>query len=96
MSQIYRKHRYTKRGNKIFINHRRVYHPQNMSGIYLLFFCDRVQQHSLKVQWKRTQDAKRIYDIRCKEEVVCNQAYHQEIARSGKSSKEAEKVKNTQ
>lgn len=52
----------------------------------------RVQQHSLKVQWKRTQDAKRIYDIRCKEEVVCNQAYHQEIARSGKSSKEAEKA----
>ena len=37
-------------------------------------------------------EAKRIYETRCREEVACNQFYHQEISRLGKSSKEAEKV----
>ena len=52
----------------------------------------RSHQQNLKLQWKRLMESKRIYETRCREEVACNQFYHQEIARLGKSSKEAEKV----
>ena len=41
---------------------------------------------------KRSSEAKRIYDLKCREEIASNQFYHQEIARCGKNSKEAEKV----
>ena len=41
-------------------------------------------------------ESKRIYETRCREEVACNQFYHQEISRLGKSSKEAEKVEHLQ
>ena len=44
------------------------------------------------MQWKRLMESKRVYEMRCREEVACNQFYHQEISRLGKSSKEAEKV----
>ena len=64
----------------------------NLICPYVSFF-DRLQQQSLKLHWKRAQEAKRIYDSRCREEVACNQVYHQEIARSGKSSREADKVR---
>ena len=43
---------------------------------------------------KRSSEAKRIYDLKCREEIASNQFYHQEIARCGKNSKEAEKVHN--
>jgi len=52
----------------------------------------RNHQQNVKVLWKRTCEAKRIYDLKCREEVASNQFYHQEVARCGKSSKEAEKA----
>ena len=54
----------------------------------------RSHQQNLKLQWKRLMESKRIYETRCRDEVACNQFYHQEISRLGKSSKEAEKVKH--
>ena len=54
--------------------------------------CFRSHQQNLKMQWKRLMESKRVYEMRCREEVACNQFYHQEISRLGKSSKEAEKV----
>lgn len=52
----------------------------------------RNHQQNVKVLWKRASEAKRIYELKCREEVASNQFYHQEVARCGKSSKEAEKV----
>jgi len=52
----------------------------------------RNHQQNVKVLWKRTCEAKRIYDLKCREEVASNQFYHQEVARCGKISKEAEKA----
>ena len=52
----------------------------------------RNHQQNLKLQWKKLMESKRIYETRCREEVACNQFYHQEISRLGKSSKEAEKA----
>ena len=57
-----------------------------------IFSTFRSHQQNLKLQWKRLMESKRIYETRCREEVACNQFYHQEISRLGKSSKEAEKV----
>ena len=56
------------------------------------YFFSRNHQQNVKVLWKRTCEAKRIYDLKCREEVASNQFYHQEVARCGKISKEAEKV----
>ena len=53
----------------------------------------RNHQQNIKVLWKRLSEAKRIYDLRCREEIASNQFYHQEVARCGKNSKEAEKVR---
>ena len=55
-------------------------------------FLHRNHQQNIKVLWKRTCEAKRIYELKCREEVASNQFYHQEVARCGKASKEAEKV----
>ena len=55
--------------------------------------CYRNHQQNIKVLWKRLSEAKRIYDLRCREEIASNQFYHQEVARCGKNSKEAEKVR---
>ena len=52
----------------------------------------RNHQQNIKVLWKRTCESKRIYEMKCREEVASNQFYHQEVARCGKNSKEAEKV----
>ena len=52
----------------------------------------RNHQQNIKVLWKRSSEAKRIYELKCREEIGSNQFYHQEVARCGKSSKEAEKV----
>ena len=60
--------------------------------IFTTFSTFRSHQQNLKLQWKRLMESKRIYETRCREEVACNQFYHQEISRLGKSSKEAEKV----
>ena len=53
----------------------------------------RNHQQNVKVLWKRACEAKRIYELKCREEVGSNQFYHQEVARCGKTSKEAEKVR---
>ena len=58
------------------------------------FFFRRNHQQNIKVLWKRTGESKRIYEMKCREEVASNQFYHQEVARCGKSSKEAEKVRD--
>jgi len=52
----------------------------------------RNHQQNIKVLSKRSSEAKRIYDLKCREEIASNQFYHQEIARCGKNSKEAEKA----
>ncbi len=49
-------------------------------------------QQRLKLDHKRAMEAKAVYEKRCKEEIVCNHFYHQEMAKFGKLSKEAEKV----
>ena len=59
---------------------------------FCIYFFFRNHQQNVKVLWKRTCEAKRIYDLKCREEVASNQFYHQEVARCGKISKEAEKV----
>ena len=60
--------------------------------IFLYFYVLRNHQQNIKVLSKRSSEAKRIYDLKCREEIASNQFYHQEIARCGKNSKEAEKV----
>ena len=65
--------------------------PLDKICIFMYFFF-RNHQQNVKVLWKRTCEAKRIYDLKCREEVASNQFYHQEVARCGKISKEAEKV----
>ena len=65
--------------------------PLDKMCIFPYFFF-RNHQQNVKVLWKRTCEAKRIYDLKCREEVASNQFYHQEVARCGKISKEAEKV----
>lgn len=52
----------------------------------------RNHQQNVKAHWKRVSEAKRLYETRCREEVASNQFYHQEVARLGKSSREAEKA----
>ena len=52
----------------------------------------RGHQTNLKIQWKRLNDTKRSYELRCREEVASNQFYHQEVSRLGKNSRDAEKV----
>ncbi len=54
----------------------------------------RNHQQNVKVLYKRATEAKRVYEVRCREEVASNQFYHQEVARCGKNSREADKVRN--
>ncbi len=49
-------------------------------------------QQKLKLDWRRVVEAKANYEKKCKEEIYCNQFYHQEISKFGKPSKEAERV----
>ncbi len=46
----------------------------------------------MKIDTRRMTEAKALYEKKCKEEIVCNHLFHQEMARFGKLSKEAEKV----
>ena len=52
----------------------------------------RHSQQKLKSDHKKAMDAKKIYESRCNEEILSNQCYHQEVAKRGKASREADKV----
>lgn len=52
----------------------------------------REYQMKLKQDHRRSLDSKRTYETRCSEEILSSQIFHKEMARHGKSSREAEKV----
>lgn len=52
----------------------------------------RQSQQKLRLDYKKFIDAKKTYENRCGEEISSNQTYHQEVAKKGKSSKEADKA----
>ena len=79
---------------------------KNLSGLIL---CSRLRdlakklrlnlfrnhQQNVKVLWKRSSESRKLYELKCREEVASNQFYHQEVARCGKNSREADKVGNS-
>ena len=66
--------------------------PPWAPGLNIDLNASRGHQTNLKIQWKRLNDTKRSYELRCREEVASNQFYHQEVSRLGKNSRDAEKV----
>ena len=63
-------------------------------GHNIFFPLIRNHQQNVKVLWKRAGESRKLYELKCKEEVASNQFYHQEVARCGKNSREADKVRN--
>ena len=47
----------------------------------------------MKQDFRRAVEGRKLYENRCSEEILSSQIYHKEIARYGKGSKEADKVR---
>jgi len=52
----------------------------------------RTLQTQIKTSYKRMFDNKKVYEIRCREEIQANHLFHQEVARTGRDSSGAERA----